>query len=293
MIQGVTGTTGPLGQAATPASETPTPAVGAATTPEAMTPTAKVDDSELEWVRRHNQLAKRERQLTVEQKKAREAMAKVAEYEAARSGAKQDPMRFLELGGLTYEELTQHILNDGKATPEQRVAALEAAMNDEKTARQREKDEFVKREEEQKVHQFKQDLKGLFAASEDYELCHDAGDDAADLVYDVMLSYFQENNEMMTPEVAIREVERHLEQRLERMVKLKKVTKYFPQPNLEPGVKAQEGETPAAAIGMTLTHNTTHQSPVVMSPGGWIADEAESKRAAAKLIEDYWAKHGK
>ena len=85
--------------------------------------------------------------------KLKEADERVAQLEQAKANAPKDPQAWLKAAGLTYEDLTRHVISGGKLTAEEALAAADKKIEDFKAEQQRQIQELVKKEQEQIEYQ--------------------------------------------------------------------------------------------------------------------------------------------
>lgn len=206
--------------------------------PPAVPPAAASEPAEPEgpMAARFAALAKRDKELTLREKAAKEAVAakeaaleaKAAELaeRATKLGsldellalAKSKPTEFLQRTGLTYAQLTDAVLNEGQPpTADDRVAKLEAELAADRAARAAEVEKAkadaeasAKAAHERAIENFKVHI-GEFVKTnaETYELV--AAEEATDLVFDVVEAYFQEHKQVLPVEQAAAKVEAYLE----------------------------------------------------------------------------------
>lgn len=75
-------------------------------------------------------LAKKERALQKQMAEIKQAQVKMSEWEKARSEATTNPIKALEMLGLSYEQITQFMLNGQKPTPELEIQAVKKQLQD-------------------------------------------------------------------------------------------------------------------------------------------------------------------
>jgi hypothetical protein len=234
-------------------------------------------------------LAKKERALRAQQESLKAQMAeiqrKAAEVEAfekSKLTAKQNPLEVLKNLGLSYDELTQFVINGEKATPELAVRAvkdeLEAFKAEQAEARRRaEEAEKVRLEQERSavLDRFRQEVAQYVTDNrEKYELLNLYGQEG--LVSEVIQQHFEQTQRIMSNEEAADRAEKYLEELVQKAQATKKFgSKAVPQP---------QGEVAPANVSAqprTLTNEMSASTPsLVNSP----QTEAERfKRALAAL----------
>lgn len=75
-------------------------------------------------------LAKKERALQKQMSEIKAAQAKMSDWEKARTEATTNPIKALEMLGLSYEQITQFMLNGNKVTPELEIQAVKKQIAD-------------------------------------------------------------------------------------------------------------------------------------------------------------------
>lgn len=188
---------------------------------------AKLAQQEQQLKAREAELAKREQALT---KPAEPAKPPTPTY--SKDLIKQDPLRVLEEAGVTYEELTQHVLNPPARDPrvDTVVSALEAkiASLEEKLSQS----ENTYKEEQTKAievanRQIKADVVSLVNQGEEFEMVKSMGyyDDVVDLINQT----FQKDGIMLSVEEAAQEVENYLVEEALKVTRLSKIKKQLEQ----------------------------------------------------------------
>jgi hypothetical protein len=250
--------------------------------------------------KREAALVKRDRELKAQIESDRAQLAKErAEFEAWKSQKAEedalwqsDPVEGLKRRGYDYDKLTQHVLNQGKPTPDKiatRVVReeLEAFRREqaEKAKEQQEAADKAAREREQKTFeetlaQFHDDVTKFCQTEGDkYELINLYGKPAVDIVLATIEKHFQETSKAGQPKILSKEeaadlVEKYLEGEAQRISQAKKLTaKATPQPTQEE--TSQSKEAPLRTLNNNLTPTTTPASPT------YITREERLKRALA------------
>ena len=223
-------------------------------------PTEKQPEKELDSVRL-NQLMKKEARLVQEReqfKKEREQYLKEAEetkkwtdmrneFERLKSS---DPIQALKFAGFSETDLMNFLSsNQEEVTPEQKAVKLaQQEINKFKEEQaKKEKDlldaqEKSKREQESKIlEKFQSDIAEHIASdSEKYELCNFYGQQAQDLVYEVISTGLRESNEMLSIDEAAKMVEEYFEEQANQMISLKKLAPKQPKVVEKPVEKPAE-----------------------------------------------------
>lgn len=178
--------TAPVTGTPAPTPETPTISTEPTKAPEA----SKKDDwsEKLELLSRQTQKAYRERMAAVEErKKVQEMMNEINKFKSARENAKKNPIDYLAEGGLDYDTVTQYMLNGGKQTATDEIAAVKEEikrLREEQTTKEKKQQEESLRAqrvaETQALDSFKEEIGEFMKANEaTYELSaqRDAVDD--------------------------------------------------------------------------------------------------------------------
>lgn len=197
---------------------------------------------------------------------------------------KKDPLNTLKDLGLSYEQLTNLALNDGKLTPEMQMDLLRQEI-DQKYSSEIEKlkqelEERDKRLEEEKynevVNNFKTELTNFVNDSEKYELIR--ANDASDLVYDVIEQHYGETGRILSKEEAADAVEEYLEEELEKLLKVGKVKN-----KLTPQEAAQQAASPKPTMTQKAPTLSNAHSAAASKPSRPLTREESVARAASLL----------
>lgn len=236
-------------------------------------------DEGVDFASKFAALTRKEKLLVRKAKESEEKYGKVVEYEKAMAEARKDPIKFLEAAGLSYQQITDYILNDGKPTIENQLEELRLKYETDATTRQKEKEEseFKKKSDEDKHYQeiidnHKKQIVAFLDGNRDvYELC--AVNGASEDIFEVIEEYYKTNNEVLSIDKAAEAVEKYLESEAEKVFLTKKFqSKRLPQDNGQ--------KTTAPGISKTITNNVGEFS---ISDSSHLNDD-ESKALAAKLI---------
>src|SRR5687767_14150950 len=111
------------------------PIDGVADSIQAETPAVKPQEDQ-EFSKKFAALAKRERLLRQKEEQAKAQWDAVQRFEQARKQAKSNPLGFLEEAGLSYQEITDYLLNDSKPSPDAQIQALREQIEQERRERQ-------------------------------------------------------------------------------------------------------------------------------------------------------------
>lgn len=179
-------------------------------------------------------LTRKERQLQQAQQELKAKMAEIekmkAEYDgflSRKSKIKENPFEALEMLGVSYDDITQALLQQGQApTADDRVAALERKLQEMEEKEARAKQEALEGERQRTVSGFKQNLE-KFIESSDYELVK--ANNGAEIVFETMQTYYEETEKrtgkgvLLSFEEACKLVEADFEEQLPKLLNLNKV----------------------------------------------------------------------
>jgi hypothetical protein len=223
------------------------------------------------------EIAAKQKEIELRDKDLEGKLTSVKEYEDALSNAKTAPLEALKKLGVSYEELTQFLLNDQKPTPELKIKSLEdqivALTNKINKQEEEQKQKVTKAEQDsfnESINAYKADLKkAVDAKADDYELI--IANKAYDLVFEVQKVHFEETKgKELSLEDAAKQVEEYLFKQAQSLLKLKKLQ---PKP-VEPETQKQQS--------VTLT-DSTMTAPVSEAPRRAMSRDQRLKEAA-KLI---------
>lgn len=164
---------------------------------------------------------------------------------------KKDPLGTLSELGLSYDQLTNLALNDGKLTPEMQMELmkqeLESKYNSKFESLQNEILERDKRLEEEKYNEtvtnFKNELTNFVNDNDNYELIR--ANDAVNVVYEVIEEHYAETGKIMSKQEAADQVESYLEAEVEKLLQLNKLkSKIAPPQTSQPQQREQAQKSP-------------------------------------------------
>lgn len=169
-----------------------------------------------------------DKQRAIQQKEA-EMNKRMAEWEAKEKAWadrekrwKDSPEKALEEFGHTYQSLTERVLSGGELTAadvEKRAMAKVKELedrfeNEKKSALEAEKARSEK-EAQETIQQYREDLAAFVTSkSEEYKLCA-LFDKEAELIYDTVDTYFQQNNKILSHDEAAGLVEKYFRKLVE------------------------------------------------------------------------------
>lgn len=233
--------------------------------------------------KREKQILERERAMQDRQRQLEMQAQRYQQLEHIVQNAKANPIAVLEQLGLSYEQITDYILQDPEATKpvaekkleeiERKIKAYEEAqLHAQRQAEQAYIDNTVKN--------FKNQIVSTVQSNpEKFELV--ALNNAYDTVFDVVEQYFNSTGELLTVEAAAQMVEEYLTNEAEeRILKAKKFQSKFSS-KAEPSVEAKNADAKASASKtLTNTKVTSSTQPKEEKPK---SNDDSLKRAAALL----------
>lgn len=278
-------------QPAAPAP-TPTPQTSGVSTDATPAPQASPNDklsSKFEILQKRDQeVLSKLNALKSKEAEIEAKLARITEFESAKGNSK----KALELLGLTYDELTQSLLQDGSIPPEAQIRKLDQKLEEFKTEQQKREEEMkaaqekaAKDREDKVITDFKGEIgQYLEDNSSRYELIK--FEEQQDLVFSVIDEHYNRTidpetgiGKVMTIKEAADKVELFLEQKYEKSRQLNKVKTLWgavPQALIK---KATEKPEALQQKPKTLTNNiTASPTPQRRVP---ISDEERIQRAIA------------
>jgi hypothetical protein len=180
-------------------------------------------------------LARKEAEVYRKQQAVRQQQAEIArqaeEVKAFRDLQRQaalNPLEALKALGLSYEQITEYMMNDNKPTPSLEVVSLRQELEEFKKQSQAERDaarkqaqELAAKEQQQIIEQFRGEVSEYVKQhSETYELTALYGAD--NLVYQVIEEAFNQSGKVLAIPEAAKMVEEHLEELAQQAQRTKK-----------------------------------------------------------------------
>lgn len=267
-------TTGSVGGAVAPPTATEVLAGAPEAAPEVAAPVVEAPPVEKPKERsseRFAALARKEAEVFRKAQAVRQQQAEIARqaeeiraYQAAKQQAKLNPLDALKQLGLSYEELTEYVLNDNKPTPTAEVAALKQEIEsfkrqtEESRRREMEARQAAEVEQQQQiVEAFRDEVREYVSQhAETYELTSLYG--GANLVHEVIEEHFNEQrrNGVVSPRLmTIPEAAKLVEEHYEDLARQAQATKKFAatqQKATPPQVTTQQT---APKPGVTLSND--------------------------------------
>ena len=255
-------------------------------------PTPEQKAQEEKFAARFAALSRKEKQIRAQEAKVQQQMAELeAKVKALESGRtevetfkalpdrlKREPLKVLEEQGLTFEQLAQMVLNDGKPTQDMVLAEYDKKVMSRIEELQKKIEEKEKQEQEQKYEQaiqaFQTQLSDFIEQTPDYELIR--ANNGMEIVFDVIERHHEETGEIMSNKEACDAVEEYLLEEAKKLVDREKVKKL-----LQP----QQPEKPAAPSGKAPPTLSNAQAAQASKNVARKLSDEESKAEAAKLLK--------
>lgn len=183
--------------------------------------------------KKEKRIVTKQQELEAKNKELEEKLQKYEQFEAKKKNAKLNPLDFLSEAGLTYDELTEFMLNGGKPQSKDKVTELEERFNELVTKAEQEKKEReeleakkLQEQEEKVIQQFKDTVKKHVADKKDvYELINLY--DAQDLVISTIEAHYEKTQQILDTDTAAELVEKHLEDEVKKLANANKFKDKF------------------------------------------------------------------
>lgn len=209
-------------------------------------------------------LARKEQDLLRKQqavKQQQQILAQQAEqlraFEQAKKQALLNPLDALKQLGLTYEQITEFVLNDNKPTPNAEVMSVRQELEEFKRAQREEQQKLLEEQREMQTQEqqaiietFREEV-GEYVSqhAETYELTNLYG--GANLVSDVIEEHFKQSGKLLTIPEAAKLVEEHYEE----LARKAQQTKKFAVTQQKVASTQAQATTAAPRIGPTLSND--------------------------------------
>lgn len=220
--------------------------------------------------RKEKQVREQEKALNAERQRIKAMETELKRLQERLSGEdtslkarlKKEPLKVLEENELSFEQLSEMVLNDGNPTPQRMMEQLKAELQREYKTEVEQLREQLKAKEEreekeryaQAVDGFKAELKQLIDTNDEFELTR--ANQAYDLVFDVVEEYYNKTGKVLGHDEAARYVEQHLEEEANRILQLKKVQSKLQKPAQPPP------KVDAKPTSPTLSNTLSAEAPV-------------------------------
>jgi hypothetical protein len=253
---------------------------------------AKDDSNKIDFSSRFAALSKREKEILAKSRAIKEKESYINEYESAQKLAKENPVKLMEKFGLTYDQLTNFIL-DAKDSEdnslEKKVSDLEARLEKDRLAKEELEREAAEAADQQIIEAYKSQIKSHVDANPDAcEMIRLT--DNYDLVFEVAHEHYDQTGQILKAEDAIKAVEDYLTKEAEeKILKAKKFAKSADAKHVDNTGELQEKWVAKEKPTLTNQLASDGGSPVNPNVPNWVDDE-ESKRRAAAFLAAYMKK---
>tara|TARA_R110000868_G_scaffold119214_1_gene315861 strand:+ start:2308 stop:3153 length:846 start_codon:yes stop_codon:yes gene_type:complete len=269
-----------------PIAETPTPEAPKVEIPVEAAPEVKIPEvpKDDKFASKFAALARKEKAIQQREEELKKMRGSVdqekTEYQKLtdlKKKARENPTAWLEEAGLTYDELTQYLLNDKKPTAESKLTRLEREIEELRKVNEERQKEIETKQFESQLTAFKNEIKDFITKNDKYELTR--AFDASEIVYNVIDQHYAEHKKILSTEEAADLVEDYLlkeaeetDKKLQSLKKLKKT--------VSPETPPQDLKATDKPAIKTLTNELTQAS----SREDRFLTNDERLKEAAKLI---------
>jgi hypothetical protein len=220
-------------------------------------------------------LAKKERAIQQQSEQLKVREAKLSEFETIKRTATQNPLKALEILGVSYEQITEFILNGQKPTADLQVSSVKQEIEELRRERELEKEAAKKAQsdEYEKVQeQFRAEI-GSFVANNahQYELT------ALYKGEEIIQATIEQHYEATKKVLSIKEAADLVEQYFEDQVRTGHSKKF--QAKQEPKTEGQPAKETERTKAPTLTNGLTSSAPSML-PAKTEADRINRALAA-------------
>ena len=264
-----------LGQDAAPQEAAPAPA------PEK--PRERAGDKFAVLARKEAEVFRKQQAIRQQQAELARQAEEVKQFHAMKRQAALNPVEALKQLGLTYEQVTEYLMNDNKPTPSAEVMTLKQEIEefkrqqaDEQKRLLSEQKAAMEAEHQATIEQFHSEVSDYVEQHADtYELTSLYG--GANLVAGVIEEHFKETQRLMTIPEAAKLVEEHFEE----LAKKAQATKKFAATQQKAASPQATAQTQAPRMGPTLSNDLTAR--VAANPQRPRTDEDRIAAALARL----------
>lgn len=279
--------------AAQPAAEqAPAPESATEQQLEAKEPEQLQPREDPDFVRRFNALARKEREMLQREQQIKERYQEFENYQKERAKLKDNPLDFLEANGWKFQDLADYVLNNNNPTPETQVSRLHKRLDEMEAERKAEIEARQQAEQqaknEEQITAFKNNIKETVSSnSEQFELINQYGE--YETVYDVIANYYNQHGVILDTDKAAQEVEKYLEDRLEKAASTQKFRKkYSPiEQALSEAAAGKSEQRPQDTGPTTLTNEAVSSAPAQAKTDDAYLSEEESKKKSAEILREW------
>ena len=196
---------------------------------------------------------------------------------------RQNPLKALEEMGLSYDQLTELALNEGRLTPDMQMKLMREELENDYKSKfsnlEKRMNDKEKLDEERKYDVIKENFMGeisSFVKENQTEYEYVAHNEASSVVYDVIEEHYNETGRILDVKDAVEAVESYLEEEAEKLLNLGKVKNRLN--NMRDGIEPETSRQ--SQITLSNAHSAQAQERAARS----LSDE-ESKSAMAKMLQ--------
>lgn len=230
-------------------------------------------------------LKRREKALRQREQDLKESQVKYKEWEDTQSLAKKDPMGYLEKAGISYDDLTNQILNGGEAQEKSpQVTDLEARIAKFEESEKQRSATAEQQKMQNEASEYIQKLNAHIDESESYELIK--ATESHQLVVDTISEHYRNTQEELKWETACGLVEDHLwETEVARAKRVISVNKMREKLGLDQETPEELSPAEVKKPKQTKTLSNTKTAPPTRVDGGKPLTFKDSLEKA-KLLEE-------
>lgn len=280
----------PAAEGATPAiPETPPAGEGAPPAEPAPTEDPSLASRFAALSRRDKELRERENALKAQEATVKATQEQIQAIADLKELGKENPMAVMEEYGITFDQLTQFILNDGKKTPEEQIAELSAQVEELKKTPEQIRKEIEEKELERQKSQvetridFAKSQLNSFIDSQSEQFPLLVAQKAHDRVWNVVEEYFYETSTLIDFAQAAQAVEDELIDGFKKFQGIDKVASLF-APKTPDAQELIPAPAQASSRPVVKTISNQHAGPAItIKPKGPMSDSERLAAAASKL----------
>lgn len=249
--------------------------------PEA--PKERASDKFAVLARKEAEVYRRQQAVKQQQAELARQAEEIKAFQEMKRQARLNPVDALKQLGLTYEEVTEYLMNDNKPTPTAEVMSVKQELEEFKRQTMAEQKRLIEEqqlrsevEQQQIVEQFREEVNDYVAKHADtYELTALYG--GASLVSQVIEEHFKQTQKLMDVSEAAKLVEEHYEE----LARKAQATKKFAVTQQKAASPQGQTQTQAPRMGPTLTNDLTARAAA--NPQRPRTDEDRIAAALARL----------
>lgn len=222
-------------------------------------PKERASDKFAVLARKEAELYRRQQAVKHQQAELARQAEEIRAFQDMKRNARLNPVDALKQLGLTYEEITEYLMNDNKPTPQAEVLSVKQELEEFKRQQQAEQKRILEEqraaaeaEQQAIVEQFHEEVSDYVTQHADtYELTALYG--GANLVWQVIEENFKQTQKLMSIPEAAKLVEEHYEE----LARKAQATKKFAATQQKAASPQAPTQTQAPKMGPTLTNDLT------------------------------------